>query len=156
MVGSDIVTLDALDPRTGAVVAERPLERNVDYVLDTLSGTLRFIAVPLPYDELFRRQVVVVRYQYAAGDGGARTTGARLGASFGRGGLGEVNLGYVNDAGGAGNFALLQQNLRLRTALGPARLRPRQLGRRGARRRHRARPARAGTPATPRSAAARA
>ena len=118
VVGSDVVTIDALDPRTGALVSERPLERNVDYVLDTMSGTLRFIAVPLPYDEFFRRQVVVVRYQYAAGDGGSRTTGARLGASFGRGGLGELNVGYVNDASGAGNFALLQQNLRLRTALG--------------------------------------
>ena len=118
VVGSDIVTLDALDTRTGAIAAERPLERNVDYVLDTLSGTLRFIEVPLPYDEFFRRQVVVVRYQYAAGDGGARTTGGRVGASFGRGGLGDASVGYVNDAGGAGNFALLQENLRLRTALG--------------------------------------
>ncbi len=117
VVGSDIVTLDALDPRTGAIVAERPLERNVDYVLDTMSGTLRFIAIPLPYDEFFRRQVVVVRYQYAAAGGGSRTTGGRLGASFGRG-TGELNLGYVNDASGASNFALLQQNLRLRTALG--------------------------------------
>jgi hypothetical protein len=117
VVGSDIVTLDALDPRTGAIVSERPLERNVDYVLDTLGGTLRFIEVPLPYDEFFRRQVVVVRYQYAAG-AGARTTGGRFGASFGRDGMGEASIGYVNDAGGAGNFALLQQNLRLRTALG--------------------------------------
>jgi hypothetical protein len=117
VVGSDIVTLDALDTRTGAIVAERPLERNVDYVLDTLSGTLRFIEVPLPYDEFFRRQVVVVRYQYA-GVGEARTIGGRLGASFGRGGAGEASVGYVNDAGGAGNFALLQQNLRLRTGLG--------------------------------------
>ncbi len=117
VVGSDIVTLDALDTRTGAIVAERPLERNVDYVLDTLSGTLRFIEVPLPYDEFFRRQVVVVRYQYA-GVGEARTTGGRLGASFGRGGAGEASVGYVNDAGGAGDFALLQQNLRLRTGLG--------------------------------------
>lgn len=116
VVGSEIVTLDALDPRTGAVVSETPLQRDVDYTLDPLSGTLRFLSPVLPYDLAFRRQVLVVRYQYAAA-AGSRTSGGRFGASLAHGAA-EVNLGYVNDASGADNFSLLQQNVRLTTQLG--------------------------------------
>jgi hypothetical protein len=112
IVGSDIVTLTAIDPRTGAVAAETPLQRNVDYVLDTASGTLRFLTAVLPYDDAFRPQVVVVRYQYAAPGAASRTTGGRAGIRFGSG-LGELNVGYVNDATGSGSFSLLQENVAL-------------------------------------------
>jgi hypothetical protein len=112
VVGSEIVTLVALDPRTGAVVSETPLQRNVDYVLDDPSGTLRFLTVVLPYDESFRPQAVVVRYQYAAAGAASRTSGGRAGIAFGHG-SGELNVGYVNDATGSGSFSLLQENLTL-------------------------------------------
>ena len=112
VVGSDIVTLVAIDPGSGAVVTETPLQRNVDYVLDTPSGTLRFLNAVLPYDDAFRPQSVVVRYQYAAAGAASRTTGGRAGLSFG-GGHGELNVGYVNDATGSGSFSLLQENLAL-------------------------------------------
>jgi hypothetical protein len=115
VVGSDIVTLDAIDPRTGAVATETPLVRNVDYELDYLSGTLRFIAVPLPYDASFRPQEIVVRYQYA-GAAGSQTTGGRIAVALAHGV--DLNVGYVNDASGSGNFALLQENLRFATPFG--------------------------------------
>lgn len=117
VVGSDIVTLVAIDPRTGAVASETPLERNLDYVLDTASGTLRFITVVLPYDDAFRPQAVVVRYQYASVGAASRTTGGRLGTTL-AGGRGEFNVGYVNDATGSGSFSLLQENVRLASRLG--------------------------------------
>ncbi|MEA2722026.1 MAG: hypothetical protein QOJ39_3890 [Candidatus Eremiobacteraeota bacterium] len=117
VIGSDIVTVVAVDPRTGAVASETALQRNVDYLLDAGSGTLRFITVVLPYDDAFRPQAVVVRYQYAAVGAASRTTGGRLGTTFARG-LGELNVGYVNDATGMGSFSLLQENVRLATRFG--------------------------------------
>jgi hypothetical protein len=117
VLGSEIVTLTAIDPRTGAVASETTMQRNVDYLLDATSGTLRFITVPLPFDDAFRPQVIVIRYQYASAGAASRTTGGRLGTTFGHG-LGEFNVGYVNDVTGSGSFSLLQENLHLTTRYG--------------------------------------
>jgi hypothetical protein len=108
--GTDIVTLVALDRRTGAVVTQTTLQRDVDYSLDDLSGMLRFINVPLPYDANFNPQVVVVQYQYEGGAANGRTTGASTNLHLGRGGT-TLGIGYVNDVGGTGNFSMLQEQL---------------------------------------------
>lgn len=108
VVGSEIITLVALDRTTGGIVSQRVLERSSDYVLDYTSGALRFVQVPLPYDANLNRQIVVVQYQYA-GDGHASVAGGKLNLRLGRDGASTLRLGYVNDASGAGNFTLFEQ-----------------------------------------------
>jgi len=110
--GSDVVTLVALDRRTGAPVSQTVLQPNVDYVLDDAVGGLRFIQVPLPFDAALDPQVVVVQYQYTGGATQSRTTGGdtslRLGASSG---APTARVGYVNNVSGAGNFSIFEQAL---------------------------------------------
>ncbi len=108
--GSDVVTLVALDRRTGAPVSQTVLEPNVDYVLDDAVGSLRFIQVPLPFDAALDPQVVVVQYQYTGGATQSRTTGASTSLRLGpTAGAPAVRVGYVNDVSGAGNFAIFEQ-----------------------------------------------
>ena len=64
IVGSEIVTLVALNHRTGAILSQTQMVRNVDYTIDYSSGVLRFITIPLPYDASFNPQVVVIQFQY--------------------------------------------------------------------------------------------
>lgn len=111
VVGSDYLSLASLDRRTGAVVAQSPLIRNVDYTIDYATGVLRFINVPLPFDENFNPQVLEIHYQYRGVGVNSRTTGADARFQFGKLGTTRLNLGYVNDATGAGNFSMLSQTL---------------------------------------------
>jgi len=111
LVGSDYLTLVSLDRRTGAVVSQTPLQRNIDYTIDYATGTLRFINPPLPFDLHFNPQSVLVQYQYSGVGVSAQTSGGRLGFDIGRGGATTFELGYVNSASGASDFALFQQSL---------------------------------------------
>ncbi len=111
VVGSDYLTLVSLDRRTGAVLTQTPLQRNIDYTIDYATGTLRFINPPLPFDVHFNPQAVLVQYQYAGVGVAAQTIGGRLAFDMGHQGATNFELGYVNSVSGASNFALFQQSL---------------------------------------------
>lgn len=108
VVGSDTVTLDALDRRTGAVISQRTLVRGSDYVLDYASGLLQFTNPILPYDPSFNPQVVVVQYEY--GNGGAGTNMSGLQGRFALSSSSAANVWYLNDAYGGGNFKLVGES----------------------------------------------
>jgi hypothetical protein len=109
VVGSETVTLASIDRRTGAVVLQTPLTREVDYVLDYATGALRFLTLPLPYDSRFNPQAIVVQYQYAGPRVRSQTTGGRAEIALGSGT--RLGVGYVNDATGSGNYSLFQQDV---------------------------------------------
>jgi hypothetical protein len=111
VVGSDVVTLVVLDKRTGAVLSQTALVRNVDYTLDYTSGLMRFINIPLPYDDHFNPQVVMVQYEYGGANVHAETTGGHASLLLNRAGTLRFNLGYVNDSSGDSNFTLFEQSL---------------------------------------------
>ncbi len=111
VVGSDYLTLVTLDRRTGAVIAQTPLIRNVDYTIDYATGTLRFINIPLPYDDRFNPQAIEITYQYEGPGVRSRTTGGSVQFGIGRGGATQLRLGYINDANGSQNFALFSQSI---------------------------------------------
>ena len=77
VVGSDYLTLVALDRRTGAIVSQTPLIRNVDYTIDYATGVLRFINVPLPFDDQFNPQSVLIQYTYQGPSTDSQTSGAQ-------------------------------------------------------------------------------
>ena len=108
IVGSDIVTVVALNHRSGAIVSQTQLVRNVDYVIDYASGTIRFITIPLPYDASFDPQVVVVQYQYDGIGTNAQTTGGSGKLSLGTTAL---EAGYANDANGVSNASVASQQI---------------------------------------------
>jgi hypothetical protein len=108
VVGSDVVTLVTLDRRSGAIIQQTNLQQNVDYTLDYNTGQLRFISIPMPYDQSFNPQQIVVQYEYDGPGVNAETTGARYEIGTRRLHLG---TGYANDAYGSGNFSLLSENL---------------------------------------------
>lgn len=109
VVGSDDVQLVALDRRTGAVVSSTMLVRNVDYTIDYATGVIRFIEIPLPYDEHFNPQAIVLQYQYQGAATDSRTTGGNLRFNFGADGGTSAQFGYVNDVTGEGAYALASQ-----------------------------------------------
>ena len=109
VVGSDYVQLVALDRQTGAVVSSTTLVRNVDYTIDYATGVLRFIEIPLPYDDRFDPQVVLLQYQYQGAATDSRTTGGSLHFTFGADRGTSAQFGYVNDVTGGGTFALASQ-----------------------------------------------
>jgi hypothetical protein len=111
VVGSDVVSLAALDRRTGAILTQTVLQRGVDYTLDYVSGILRFTTIPLPFDPNFNPQVVSVRYEYTGTNVSAQTTGGELAMKFGRRGQTTLSLGYVNNVSGTGTYSLFQQDL---------------------------------------------
>ncbi len=111
VVGSEVVELIALDRRTGAVGSDIVLTRNVDYTLDYATGDLRFINVPLPFDDLLNPQEVLVRYQYRGPNANAETTGGRIDTAFGTNGAFQAGAGYANDATGSGSVTLLGENV---------------------------------------------
>jgi hypothetical protein len=111
VVGSETVTLVAFDRRTGAIVSQTQLQRDVDYVLDYASGALRFVTIPLPFDAAFNPQSVVVRYEYLGTRVAAQTAGAQLEVRLGRSHATALDVGYVNDVSGGGNYALFEQTL---------------------------------------------
>jgi hypothetical protein len=110
VVGSETVTLVSTDRRTGVVLNQTLLQSVADYTIDYTSGIIHFINIPLPYDDKFNPQQVLVTYEYSALSGGARTTGARFDAPFGRFDNIKFGLGYLNDETGIANFTLLTQN----------------------------------------------
>jgi hypothetical protein len=111
VVGSDVVELIALDRRTGAVVSDRALTRNVDYTLDYGTGDLRFINVPLPFDDDLDPQAIVVRYEYQGPAASAQTTGLRVDATFGPGGAYHAGAGFADDATGSGSVVLAGEDV---------------------------------------------
>jgi hypothetical protein len=108
VVGSEVIDLASLDRRTGAILSETPLSLGVDYALQYSSGILTFINVPLPFDDNFNPQVIVVTYEYDSPGNAAHTVGGRAEAS-----LGSVNLGvgYVNDSTGSGAVNLATEDI---------------------------------------------
>lgn len=111
VVGSDIVSLVALDRRSGAVISSTPLIRNVDYTIDYATGTLRFINIPLPYDPNFNPQVINLQYQYEGPGVRSQTTGGSLAIDLGADAKTKLQFGYVNDASGVQNYTLFAQSL---------------------------------------------
>jgi hypothetical protein len=106
VVGSDSLTLVAIDRHAGFIVSETALVRNVDYTIDYASGVVRFINPPLAFDPSFNPQQILVQYEYA-GSGNVATGGsvkATLGAL-------KVGAGYATDATGSGNVSLFDQSL---------------------------------------------
>ncbi len=110
-VGSEIVTLVALERRTGAVAFGTVLTRNVDYTLDYATGLLRFINIPLPFDDAFNPQQILVQYEYDGTGSATETLGGRVEAAFGKGQQARAGIGYVNDATGMNNFTLLGEDV---------------------------------------------
>lgn len=111
VIDSDVLTLIALDKRTGAVLSQTALVRNVDYTIDYATGLLRFINIPLPYDDHFNPQVVLVQYEYSGPGVRAETTGVHASALLDDRGTMRLGAGYINDASGASNFSLLEESL---------------------------------------------
>ncbi|MBV8581338.1 MAG: hypothetical protein JOZ86_12000 [Candidatus Eremiobacteraeota bacterium] len=111
VVGSEVIMLATLDPRTGAVIGQTALTRGVDYSLEYSTGQLHFIEIPLPFDEAFNPRQLVVTYEYDAPGNAARTLGGRAEAAFGPNHAVKLGFGYVNDTTGAGNVTLASQDL---------------------------------------------
>jgi hypothetical protein len=111
VIGSDFVSLVALDRRTGAVLTQTTLVRNVDYTLDYGTGALRFITIPMPFDEHLNPQQLLVQYEYASPGSSSRTTGGRVESVLGAGQGVHLGLDYINDDSGAGSLTLVGQDV---------------------------------------------
>jgi hypothetical protein len=106
VVGSDSLTLVAIDRHAGFIISETSLTRNVDYTIDYASGVVRFINPPLAFDPSFDPQQILVQYEYAGA--GAVATGGSFKATLG---ALKVGAGYASDATGSGNVSLFNQSL---------------------------------------------
>lgn len=122
LVGSDILTLVALDRRSGAVSSQTLLVRNVDYTVDYATGVVRFLNIPLPFDRNFNPQVLYVQYQYQGPGVHSETTGVDLQYALNRKHSAQVDIGYMNDTTGLANYTLATQSVSGRTATGEWRL----------------------------------
>lgn len=122
VIGSDILTLVAIDRRTGTALAQTQLTRNLDYTIDYASGALRFLNVPLPFDAHFNPQVLYVQYQYQGPDVSSETTGFDFRYALASNGRASLDLGYMNDATGSSNYTLLTQAVSGRTQGGEWRM----------------------------------
>jgi hypothetical protein len=111
VVGSEVVTLAALDPRSGAIITQTAMTRGVDYSIEYATGQLSFIDIPLPLNEAFDPQEIVVTYEFDSPGNTARTIGGRAETSFGPNQALKLGFGYVNDTSGAGNIALATEDL---------------------------------------------
>jgi hypothetical protein len=111
VVGSDTITLVALDRHTGAIVSQTVLTRNVDYTLDYSSGYLRFLNPPLPFDSFFNPQEILVQYEYGGPGVNAETTGGRAEIALGSSQSVKFGAGYVNDATGSGSLTVIGQDI---------------------------------------------
>ena len=111
ILGSDIVTLVALDKRTGAVFSQIGLARNVDYTLDYGTGQIRFINPPLPFDITFNPQQVLIQYEYDGAGISAQTSGGRFETGLGASQAVRIGAGYVNDSTGVGSYSLFGQDV---------------------------------------------
>ena len=106
VVGSDSLTLVAIDRHAGFIISETALVRNVDYTIDYASGVVRFINPPLAFDPSFDPQQILVQYEYAGA--GAVATGGSFKATVG---ALKVGAGYATDSTGTGNVSLFDQSL---------------------------------------------
>ena len=111
VVGSDVVMLVVLNSRTGAVLSQTIMVNNVDYTLDYSTGMLRFINIPLPYDDHFNPQVIQVQYEYGGVGVTSETSGGRASVLLDSTGSLQLNVGYVNDFTGVANFSLFEESL---------------------------------------------
>jgi hypothetical protein len=111
VVGSDIVTLVVLDRRTGAILQQTTMTPNSDYTIDYNTGQLRFINIPLPFDQNFNPQEIVVQYEYDGTNLNAETSGGRVQVALGASQKTHLGVGYVNDSYGSGNFSLLSADM---------------------------------------------
>jgi hypothetical protein len=111
IIGSDMLTLVALDRRTGAVVSQTPLIRNTDYTIDYATGAVRFLMVPLPFDAHFNPQVLMVQYQYQGEGTRSATSGFDFQYAIDRSSRTRLDVGYMNDATGMSNYTLATQTL---------------------------------------------
>ncbi|HEY4441745.1 MAG TPA: hypothetical protein VGN14_14895 [Candidatus Elarobacter sp.] len=111
VVGSESVILATVDARTGAIIAQQPLGRGIDYTLEYATGQLRFIEVPLPFDEAFNPHQIIITYEFNAPGNAAKTIGGRAESAFGATHAVKLGVGYVNDTSGAGNVTLATQDL---------------------------------------------
>jgi hypothetical protein len=111
VVGSEQVILATLDRQTGAVIAQTILTRGIDYSLEYATGQIRFITIPLPFDQNFNPQTIVVTYEYDAPGSAAQTVGGRVETSVGGSKGVRLGVGYVNDSSGAGNVTLATQDV---------------------------------------------
>lgn len=118
VVGSDEIALVALDRRSGAVVSQTPLSRNADYTIDYATGVLRFLNIPMPFDEHFNPQVLYIRYEYQGTGARSITSGFDFSYAIDRSGSTKFEAGYVNDATGMANYALASETLSGKTASG--------------------------------------
>ncbi|MBV8749152.1 MAG: hypothetical protein JO103_05510, partial [Candidatus Eremiobacteraeota bacterium] len=109
VVGSDVLTLVALDRRSGAILSQKLLARGSDYVVDYASGLLRFTNVILPLDGNFDPQIVVVQYEY--GGAGAKSTMLGGNGTLKFTGGGHADAWYLNNSIGSGNVTLLGESL---------------------------------------------
>ncbi len=111
VAGSETIVLAAFDRHSGLIASQTILTRNIDYTLDYSTGFLRFINIPLPFDDRFNPQQILVQYEYEGAGAGAQTTGGRYETALGAGRKVRAGLGYVNDATGVGSFTLLGEDL---------------------------------------------
>jgi len=112
VVGSEIVTVVAIDRRTGIILSQTQLTRNVDYTIDYVSGEIRFITIPQPFDEFLNPQSILITYEYGGANVHAQVFGGRFDTTFGNGPSPvKFGSGYVNDTNGVSDYSLFTQDL---------------------------------------------
>ncbi|MDE2483346.1 MAG: hypothetical protein KGN02_14305 [bacterium] len=114
VVGSDQLSVIALDRRTGLEIGETPLLRNVDYTIDYSTGIIRFINIPLPYDADFNPQELSVRYEYQGPGVRSRTTGGDVRVALSRDAGTSLIASYFNDVQGSANLSVAAQSFERR------------------------------------------
>jgi hypothetical protein len=105
---SEQVLLVVKDRVTGAIVSQTALTENIDYTIDDVGGTLRFLNIPTPYDANFNPQIIVITYEYQSNRASSETFGGRIDQQIGRGAT--IGAGYVNDSMGTGNYVLANED----------------------------------------------
>jgi len=112
VVGSENVSLVAIDRRTGIILSQTQMVRNIDYTIDYVSGQIRFITVPLPFDEFLNPQSILITYEYGGATVHSQVFGGRFDSTFGNGpNPVKIGAGYVNDGNGVSNYSLFTQEL---------------------------------------------
>ncbi|HEV3157813.1 MAG TPA: hypothetical protein VGZ00_10745 [Candidatus Baltobacteraceae bacterium] len=111
VVGSEIVMVVTLDRHSGAILTQTPMTPTIDYSIDYNTGQIRFLNIPLPFDQNFNPNEIVISYEYDGGTSTTKTTGGRFDATFGHEHKEHVGVGYANDNYGTGSFSLLSENL---------------------------------------------
>jgi len=112
VVGSENVSLVAIDRRTGIILSQTAMVRNIDYTIDYVSGQIRFITIPLPFDEFLNPQSILITYEYGGATVHSQVFGGRFDSTFGNGpNPVKIGSGYVNDGNGISNYSLFTQEL---------------------------------------------